>query len=123
MRLIEDAYRCVSCGFIAAHGNSFCRDCGRKFSDGDVQEMKADVRSAFGASLYNLRDIYQCVHCNQHVAIEDKYCRGCGDQIDDSEKQLMKLRLDELARANTPALMVVMILVLAVVVVSALSVA
>jgi len=97
MKYLHDIYRCVSCKSVAAHGNVFCRSCGIKFSPEDITEMKANVRSTFGACPWNFRDTYRCTHCSEHICISDNYCRRCGDKIDDKKKQLMKLNMAELA--------------------------
>ncbi|MEC8428714.1 MAG: zinc ribbon domain-containing protein [Pseudomonadota bacterium] len=115
MKTLHDIYRCPNCGHTAAHGNSFCRGCGIRFSSEDISRMKDDVRSVVGAPPWNLRDVYRCVHCSEHIAIEDKYCRGCGDYIDDQERQLMKMTLDEIARENWPSVIGCMIFVITVV--------
>lgn len=115
MRTLHDIYRCIRCGFIAAFGNAYCRECGVKFSVEDIAEMQSNTRPVLGAAPWNLRDVYRCVHCSQHIALADKYCRRCGDKIDDNEKQLMKLRMTEIAKDNTPALVGLMLFVLLVV--------
>ena len=81
--------------------------------------MKATIKTPLKVLPWNLRDIYRCVHCDEHIALEDAYCRGCGDQICDQEKQLMKLRLDEIARDNTPALIGLALFVILVILLSA----
>ena len=69
-----------------------------------------------GAALpWNIRDRYRCVHCDQLGAISDPYCRGCGDEIEDHERQLMHLKLSELAKQNTPALIGLGVFVLLVI--------
>lgn len=80
--------------------------------------MEANIRSPIGAIPWNFRDRYRCVHCEKFVAISDNYCRGCGDEIEDHEKQLMHLRLSELAKKNSPALIGLGIFVLLVILVS-----
>ncbi len=115
MKTLNDTYRCIKCGFIAAFGNAYCRDCGIKFSSADTAKMKANVHSVVGALPWNTRDRYRCVHCDEHVAMADRYCRGCGDEIEDHEKQLMKLRMSEIAKANTPSVIGLAIFVLAVI--------
>ena len=119
MNTLHDIYRCPGCVAIAAHGNSFCRGCGNKFSADDIELMKATIKTPLKVLPWNLRDIYRCVHCDEHIALEDAYCRGCGDQICDQEKQLMKLRLDEIARDNTPALIGLALFVILVILLSA----
>ena len=54
----------------------------------------------------------------ENLAISDRYCRGCGDEIEDHERQLMHLRLSELAKQNTPALIGLGVFVLLVITVS-----
>ncbi len=103
-RTLYDIYRCPHCGAIAAHGNAYCRGCGVRFTSDDVEIMEKNIRSPMWAMPWNTRDRYRCVHCEEFVAIADRYCRGCGDEIEDHERQLMRLRLSELARRNTPAL-------------------
>jgi uncharacterized membrane protein YvbJ len=115
VRTLNDIYRCIKCGFIAARGNSFCRDCGIKFDDSDIVKMKANVHSVVGATPWNTRDVYRCVHCSEHIALADKYCRGCGDEIEDHEKQLMKMRMSEIAKENTPSLIGLALFVLCVI--------
>ena len=66
--------------------------------------MEKKKRSPVGALPWNTRDRYRCIHCAEFVSMADRYCRGCGDQIDDAERQLMKLKIAELAKRNTPAL-------------------
>lgn len=87
-----------------------------KFSPADISHMKANIDTSFRSLPCNFRDAYRCVHCSEHIAITDKFCRGCGDEIDDKEKQLMKLKMAELAKQNTPALIGLAIFVLAVMV-------
>ena len=77
--------------------------------------MEKNIRSPVGALPWNTRDRYRCVHCAEFVAISDKYCRGCGDEIEDHERQLMSLRLSELAKKNTPALIGLGVFVLLVI--------
>jgi len=103
-RTLHDIYLCPHCSSIAAHGDIHCRGCGIKFSTNDIEVMKDNVRSPIGALPWNTRDRYRCVHCDKFVAIIDKYCRGCGDEIEDHERQLMRLKLSELAKQNTAAL-------------------
>ncbi len=83
----------------------------------DVAQMKKNIQSVVGALPWNLRDVYRCVHCEEHVAITDAHCRGCGDEICNRERQLMKMRLDEIAKENTPSLIGLGIFVLFVILV------
>ena len=115
LRTLHDIYRCPHCSFIAAHGNSYCRGCGVKFTKNDIAIMEDNIRSPIGAIPWNIRDRYRCVHCTEFVSISDNYCRGCGDEIENHEKQLMCLRLSELAKQNTPALIGLGIFVLLVI--------
>ena len=117
-RTLNDIYRCPNCGSIAARGNSYCRGCGLKFSKNDIEVMEDNIRSPIGALPWNTRDRFRCVHCSGFVSITDKYCRGCGDRIENHERQLMRLRLSELAKQNTPALIGLGIFVLIVILVS-----
>ena len=103
-RSLHDIYSCPHCRSIAAYGDYHCRGCGVRFSENDVEVMKSNVSSFVAALPWNTRDCYRCVHCDKFVSIRDNYCRGCGDEIEDHEKQLMRLRLSELAKQNTPAL-------------------
>lgn len=105
-RTIYDIYRCPHCGSIAAHGDAFCRGCGAQYSNKDIQAMKSNIRTPIGVLPWNTRDRFQCVHCERFIAISDNYCRGCGDEIEDHEKQLMRVRLSELAKRNSPSLIV-----------------
>ncbi len=89
-----------------------------RFSQDDIGYMEDNIHSPIGALPWNTRDRYRCVHCDKFVAISDEYCRGCGDEIEDHERQLMHIRLSELARQNTPALIGLGIFVLLVIVVS-----
>ncbi|WP_083915299.1 double zinc ribbon domain-containing protein [Gilvimarinus chinensis] len=104
MRTLNDIYQCAQCKAVVAHGNRHCRGCGVRFTAADIDQMKNNIQSVVGALPWNLRDVYRCVHCHEHIAIVDAYCRGCGDEICDNERQLMKLRMDEIAKQNTPAL-------------------
>jgi len=117
-RTLNDIYSCPHCSSIAARGNYYCRGCGVKFNKNDIEIMENNIRSPIGALPWNTRDRFRCVHCSSFVAISDKYCRGCGDEIEDHEKQLMRLRLSELAKQNTPALIGLGVFVLLVVWVS-----
>lgn len=119
-RTLNDIYRCPHCDSIAARSNNFCRGCGVKFSKKDMHIMQGNVRSAFGALPWNTRDRYRCVHCAEFVALSDNYCRGCGDEIENHERQLMRLKLSELAKQNTPALIGLGVFVLFVIGVSML---
>lgn len=101
MKTLHDIYRCPNCGFIAAHANRFCRDCGIRFTGEDIVRMRDDIRSVIGAPPWNLRDVYRCVQCSEHIAASDRYCRHCGDRISD-QQQLRKMHLDEIARKNWP---------------------
>lgn len=118
IRTLNDIYRCPHCDSIAARGDTHCRQCGKKFSNNDIEIMEGNIHSPIGAIPWNTRDRYRCVHCEKFVAISDNYCRGCGDEIEDHEKQLMHLRLSELAKENTPALIGLSIFVLLVILVS-----
>ncbi|WP_300500006.1 zinc ribbon domain-containing protein [Marinobacter sp.] len=117
MRTLHDIYRCTKCNAVAAHGNRHCRGCGAQFTVADVAQMKKNIQSVVGALPWNLRDVYRCVHCEEHVAITDAHCRGCGDEICNRERQLMKMRLDEIAKENTPSLIGLGIFVLFVILV------
>ncbi|MES9970208.1 MAG: hypothetical protein ABW092_09255 [Candidatus Thiodiazotropha sp.] len=117
-RTLNDIYRCPYCNSVAARGDAHCRGCGVKFSDRDIDAMENDIQSPVGALPWNTRDRFRCVHCNKFVALKDNYCRGCGDEIEDHERQLMHLRLSELAKQNTPALIGLAIFVLLVIFVS-----
>jgi len=112
---LSDIYRCPRCSSVAAHGDNYCRGCGVNFSKNDFEIMEDNIHSPIGALPWNTRDRYRCVHCGKYVAISDEYCRGCGDEIEDHEKQLMRLRLSELARQNTPALIGLAVFVLVVI--------
>lgn len=103
-RTLSDIFRCPHCAYIAARGNSFCRGCGVRFTRKDLETMEKNICSPVGALPWNTRDRYRCIHCAEFVSIIDHYCRGCGDRIDDSERQLMAVRLAELAKRNSPAL-------------------
>ena len=118
-RTLHDIYRCPHCESIAAHGNKYCRGCGVNFTNEDVEIMKGNIYSPIGALPWNTRDRFKCIHCNMFIAISDAYCRGCGDEIEDHEKQLMRLRISELAKQNTPALIGLGIFVLLVILISA----
>ena len=65
-----------------------------------------------------LNDIYRCPHCGSIAARGDHHCRGCGDEIEDHERQLMRIRISELAKQNTPALIGLGVFVIIVIVVS-----
>jgi len=112
---LADIYRCPHCSSKAAHGDSHCRGCGVNFSKNDIEVMASNIHSTMGALPWNTRDRYRCVHCEKYIAITDKFCRGCGDEIEDHEKQLMRLRLSELAKQNTPALIGLAVFVLVVI--------
>jgi predicted amidophosphoribosyltransferase len=114
-RTLQDVYRCPHCGAIAARGNCYCRGCGVQFSREDVAVMEDNLHSPIGALPWNTRDRFRCVHCQEFVAIYDSYCRGCGDEIEDHERQLMRLKLSELAKQNTPALIGLGVVVLLIV--------
>lgn len=116
IKTLNDIYRCVSCGFIAARGNSYCRDCGTNFSQDNIAQMESNIKAPIGALPWNTRDRYRCVHCDAFIALADKYCRECGDEICDKEKQLMKLNMAELAKQNTVPLIWLAIFVLVVIV-------
>jgi len=103
-RTLHDIYRCPHCASIAARGDYHCRGCGVKFSRQDIEIMDNNIHSPIGAIPWNTRDRYRCVHCEKFIAITDAYCRGCGDEIENHERQLMRIRLSELAKQNTPAL-------------------
>ena len=117
-RTLHDIYRCPHCGSIAARGDYHCRGCGVKFNKSDVEIMEDNIHSPIGALPWNTRDRYRCVHCEKILAISDRYCRGCGDEIEDHERQLMHLRLSELAKQNTPALIGLGVFVLLAIMVS-----
>lgn len=117
-RTFHDVYRCPYCRSIAARGDCHCRGCGVRFTVRDVQRMEDNIRPAIGALPWNTRDRYRCVHCARFIAMSDRYCRGCGDEIDNHEKQLMHIRLSELARENTPALIGLALFVLLVIAIS-----
>lgn len=119
-RTLHDIYRCPHCSAIAADGNNYCRGCGVKFSNIDFETMASNSLSPVGALPWNTRDRYRCVHCDEFVAISDNYCRGCGDEIEDHERQLMRLKMSELAKQNTPALIGLGLFVVAVIVMSVL---
>jgi predicted amidophosphoribosyltransferase len=115
IRTLNDIYRCPYCGSIAARGDSHCRGCGVRFKKADIETMENNIKSPVGAIPWNTRDRFRCVHCDMFVAISDNYCRGCGDEIEDHERQLMHLRLSELAKQNSPALIGLAIFVLLVI--------
>ena len=117
-RTLHDIYRCPHCRSIAARGDNHCRGCGVRFQKNDIETMEGNIHSPIGALPWNTRDRYRCVHCDKFVAISDMYCRGCGDEIESHEKQLMRLRLSELAKQNTAALIGLGIFVLLVIIVS-----
>ncbi len=77
--------------------------------------MKANTHAVPLGWPWNMRDVYRCVHCAEHIALVDRFCRGCGDEICDQEKQLMKMRMDEIAKQNTPAFIGCMLFVLLVI--------
>jgi uncharacterized membrane protein YvbJ len=114
-RTLYDVYRCPHCGAIAARGNFYCRGCGKRFSKEDVNKMEQDVHSVMWGVPWNTRDRFRCVQCGEYVAIDDSYCRGCGDEIEDHERQLMRIKLSELAKQNTPALVGLGVVVLLIV--------
>jgi uncharacterized membrane protein YvbJ len=116
-RTLHDIYRCPHCASITARGDYHCRGCGVKFNTNDIETMEDNIHSPIGALPWNTRDIYRCVHCEKFIAISDKYCRGCGDEIENHEKQLMRIRLSELAKQNTPALIGLGVFVLLIIVV------
>ena len=74
------------------------------FQNEDISKMESNLRSPVGALPWNTRDRYKCIHCGQHVSINDNHCRKCGDEFDDNEIHMIKLRMAELGKANTPAL-------------------
>ena len=117
-RTLHDIYSCPYCSYIAARGNYYCRGCGVRFNKNDIEIMEDNIRSPVGALPWNTRDRFRCVHCTSFVAISDKYCRGCGDEIEDHERQLMRLKIAELAKQNTPALIGLGVFVLLVIWVS-----
>ena len=117
-RTLYDIYRCPHCDSIAARGDYHCRGCGIRYSRNDIEIMEDNIHSPIGALPWNTRDRYRCVHCGKFVAISDKYCRGCGDEIEDHERQLMQLKLSELAKHNTPALIGLGIFIILVIAVS-----
>jgi hypothetical protein len=117
-RTLRDIYDCPHCSFIAAEGDYYCRGCGVKFSESDADIMEKNIRPFISLVIWNTRDRFRCVHCDKFVAISDAYCRGCGDEIEDHEKQLMRLRISELAKQNTPALIGLALFVLLVIWVS-----
>jgi len=117
-RSLSDIYRCSHCSSLAARGDNHCRGCGVKFSKDDIEIMENKTQSPIGALPWNTRDRYRCVHCEKYVAITDKYCRGCGDEIEDHEKQLMRLKITELAKKNTAAIIGLTVFVLVTILIS-----
>ena len=115
LRTLYDIYRCPYCKAIAARGNYYCRGCGVRFTQDDVKKMERDIRSPVGALPWNTRDRFRCLQCKEFVSIQDKYCRSCGDEFDAKEKNLMRLKLAELAKRNTPALIGLTIFVIFVI--------
>ena len=118
IRTLHDIYRCPHCAALAAHGNSFCRGCGIRFADKDVETMKKDVRSAVWASPWNTRDRFHCVKCSEFVAISDRYCRRCGTEFDKEKVKKMKAKIRELASRNMPSVIGLVIFVLVVILAS-----
>lgn len=84
--------------------------------------MEQNIYSPVGAIPWNTRDRYKCIHCAQHVSIKDNFCRKCGDEYDENEVHIMKLRMAELAKKNTPALIGLGLFVILVICFSILSV-
>jgi len=121
-RTLHDIYRCPHCDSIAADADSHCRGCGVRFSDSDIALMKNNMHPTIVALPWNTRDRFRCVHCQKFIAIKDNYCRGCGDEIEDHERQLMRVKLSELAKQNTPALIGLGVFVLLVILFSIASV-
>ena len=118
VRTLNDIFRCPYCKSIAARSDIHCRGCGVKFSGKYMEIMQNSIRSPIGAIPWNTRDRYRCVHCDRFVAISDHYCRGCGDNMEDYERQLMQLRLSELAKQNTSALIGLGVFILLVIFIS-----
>ena len=118
IRTLNDIYRCPHCSSIAARGDEHCRGCGIKFSNNDIEKMEYNIHSPIGALPWNTRDRFRCVHCEKFVSISDNYCRGCGDEIENHERQLMRLKMSELAKQNTPALIGLGFFILVVIFVS-----
>ena len=122
IRTLHDVYRCPHCASIAAHGNSYCRGCGVRFSDGDIKEMKNNKKATIGALPWNIRDRFRCVRCSEFISIKDKYCRACGVFFDAEKTNLMKKALNDLGAQNTPAKIGFAVFVIVVIVLSILNI-
>ena len=91
----RDVYACVKCNGWIAHGDLFCKHCGRQFNTEDIDVMsaavtKASTRSAPTHSAF--KECLKCPGCNTFVANEDNYCKKCGWYFDDEVREFMMTR-------------------------------
>lgn len=94
-RFPKDIYRCISCEKYIAHGDRFCRFCGKRFTTEDVEAMKNALK------WFDFRYLtpwfsgpspvthFRCVACAGFVSAQDEFCRVCGHRFSEKDKKAM----------------------------------
>ena len=88
----RDVYACVKCSGWIAHGDLFCKHCGRQFNTEDIDFMSAAVTKASTLSAPDnsaFKECLKCPGCSTLVTNEDNYCKKCGWYFDDEVREFM----------------------------------
>ena len=74
---------CSSCGASVGFGDTFCLQCGARFSDLTSAEQRSDLRDS-GVALSDRVVGAECSECGASVGLEDAFCSQCGARFSDS---------------------------------------
>ena len=88
----RELYACVKCDGWIAHGDLFCKNCGRQFTAEDTDIMSAAVTKASSRSapIHSSGDEFlRCPGCDTSVTSKDNYCKKCGWYFDDEVRESM----------------------------------
>ena len=88
----RELYACVKCDCWIAHGDLFCKNCGRQFTAEDTDIMSAAVTKASSRSapIHSRGDeVLRCPGCDTSVTSKDNYCKKCGWYFDDEVREFM----------------------------------
>lgn len=92
-RYQRDVYKCIHCKDWIAGGDIYCKHCGHKFVESDVQIMTKESTfiKAWNAPFHGSFDeLHRCEACKCFIALSYNYCKQCGYEFTENDKQRMK---------------------------------
>lgn len=89
----RDVFNCNNCDEWVAHGDIYCRYCGKQFNKVDVEEMKAAASEGLSISkapLHNSdNETLRCPACSEFLAYSYIYCKKCGIELTEEHRAAM----------------------------------